>query len=174
MAIGVGSSQESMEMKGDMTPMIDVVFQLLIFFMLTIKFKLLEGKLSAYLPKDVGVNRTQAEPKDKVEIKLKVEREGSKLMPDDSGKPWDGEGAFRFGPDRVIRYSVGPKSSLEMREIVNRVKELYKIDPKGSVTIDPLPGTCYADVVKILDEVILIGYTDVSFVGDKSALYEKK
>ena len=74
----------------------------------------------------------------------------------------------------MVRYSVGPKSSLEMREIVNRVKELYKIDPKGSVTIDPLPGTCYADVVKILDEVILIGYTDVSFIGDKSALTEKK
>ena len=173
MAIGVSDSQESMEMKGDMTPMIDVVFQLLIFFMLTIKFKLLEGKLSAYLPKDVGVNQTQAEPKEKVEIKLKVEREGSKLKPDGSG-PWDGEGAYKYGPDRVIRFSVGPKSSLELKEIVARVKELYKIDPKGSVTIDPLPGTCYSDVVRVLDEVILIGYTDVSFVGDKSALYEKK
>ncbi|MBM3987226.1 MAG: biopolymer transporter ExbD [Planctomycetes bacterium] len=170
MAIGVSRLQESTEMKGDMTPMIDVVFQLLIFFMLTIKFKLLEGKLSAYLPKDVGVNQTQAEPKEKVEIKLKVEREGTKLMPNDSGKPWEGQGAYKYGPDRVVRYSVGPKSSLEMREIVNRVKELYKLDPEGSVTIDPLPGTCYADVIKILDEVILIGYTNVSFIGDKSAL----
>jgi hypothetical protein len=69
---------------------------------------------------------------------------------------------------------VGPKSSLELKEIVARVKELYKIDPKGSVTIDPLPGTCYPDVIRVLDEVILIGYSDVSFVGDKSALYEKK
>ena len=44
------------EIKMDMTPMIDVVFQLMIFFMCTIKFKTLEGKLTAYLPKDVGVN----------------------------------------------------------------------------------------------------------------------
>ncbi len=46
----------------EMTPMIDVTFQLLIFFMCTIKFKVLEGKLAAYLPKDVGVNTSPAEP----------------------------------------------------------------------------------------------------------------
>ena len=38
-----------------MTPMIDVVFQLLIFFMLTMKFPELEGKLLNYLPKDKGL-----------------------------------------------------------------------------------------------------------------------
>ena len=58
--------------KADMTPMIDVTFQLLIFFMLTIEFKTLEGKLAAYLPKDVGVNTSEAEPKEKIEIKIKV------------------------------------------------------------------------------------------------------
>jgi biopolymer transport protein ExbD len=35
----------------NMTPMIDVVFQLLIFFMLTMKFKEVEGKLLSQLPK---------------------------------------------------------------------------------------------------------------------------
>ena len=42
------------EIKMNMTPMIDVCFQLLIFFMVTSKFKTLEGKLAAYLPKDRG------------------------------------------------------------------------------------------------------------------------
>ena len=37
----------------DMTPMIDVVFLLIIFF-LCIDFKILEAKLPAYLPKDKG------------------------------------------------------------------------------------------------------------------------
>ncbi len=50
----------------EMTPMIDVTFLLLIFFMCTLKFKTLEGKLAAYLPKDVGVNQTDAEPIEKV------------------------------------------------------------------------------------------------------------
>ena len=52
------------EYKMEMTPMIDVTFLLLIFFLLTIKFKVLEGKLAAYLPKDVGVNSSPAEPKE--------------------------------------------------------------------------------------------------------------
>ena len=163
---------ESNEMKGDMTPMIDVVFQLLIFFMLTIKFKLLEGKLAAYLPKDVGVNTSPAEPKEKVEIKLKVEKEGTKMDPKEA-RIWSGEGPFRWGDDRVVKYSVGPKSSTKLDEIVVRIKELYRADNEGSVSIDPYPGTCYADVVKILDEVIMIGYTDVSFVGDRSEQTKK-
>ena len=37
-----------------MTPMIDVVFQLLIFFMLTMNFKEVEGKLLSQLPKNKG------------------------------------------------------------------------------------------------------------------------
>ena len=39
----------------NMTPMIDIVFQLLIFFMLTLQFKETEGKLMSQLPKDKGL-----------------------------------------------------------------------------------------------------------------------
>ena len=39
------------EVKPDMTPMIDVVFLMIIFF-ICIDFKVLESKLPAYLPKD--------------------------------------------------------------------------------------------------------------------------
>ncbi len=160
------------EMKGDMTPMIDVVFQLLIFFMLTIKFKTLEGKLAAYLPKDVGVNTSPAEPKEKVEIKLKVEKEGAKLHPRDD-VPWSGTGPYRFGPDRIVKYSIGPKSTTRLEEAAQRLKELYKADPEQPATIDPYPGTVYADVVLILDEAIKVGYKDISFVGDRSGQVKK-
>jgi biopolymer transport protein ExbD len=47
--------------KANMTPMIDVCFQLLIFFMVTSKFKTLEGKLAAYLPKDKGLQNYKIE-----------------------------------------------------------------------------------------------------------------
>lgn len=160
------------EMKGDMTPMIDVVFQLLIFFMLTIKFKTLEGKLAAYLPKDVGVNTSPAEPKEKVEIKLKVEKEGAKFDPR-KDEPWSGTGPFRYGPDRVVKYSIGPKATTKLDEAAQRLKELFKADPTQPATIDPYPGTVYADVVLILDEAIKIGYRDISFVGDRSAQTKK-
>ena len=64
-----------------MTPMVDVTFLLLIFFMCTIKFKKLEGKLAAYLPKDMGLNNTQVDPVEKLDIRLDVINEGTKLAP---------------------------------------------------------------------------------------------
>jgi biopolymer transport protein ExbD len=42
----------------NMTPMIDVVFQLLIFFMLSMHFKEVEGKLLSQLPKTKGLEST--------------------------------------------------------------------------------------------------------------------
>ena len=44
--------------KPNMTPMIDVVFQLLIFFLVNMKFKTLDMKIEAFLPKDRGLAAT--------------------------------------------------------------------------------------------------------------------
>jgi biopolymer transport protein ExbD len=48
------SQTQEANMELNMTPMIDVIFQLMIFFMCSIHFKSLEGKLLAYNPKDKG------------------------------------------------------------------------------------------------------------------------
>jgi len=151
--------------KGDMTPMIDVTFLLLIFFMLTVKFKTLEGKLAAYLPKDVGVNTSQAEPKEKVEIRVKVVKEGSKVDPYDAGKPWTGDGPYKFGRDREVTYSIGPKTTKDLGELRVRLEEFHRADPEQPATIDPYPGTVYEDVVLVLDVAVQIGYSDITFVG---------
>ena len=50
----------SEELDINMTPMIDIVFQLLIFFLLSAKFISLEGQLSSYLPKDRGLQASFA------------------------------------------------------------------------------------------------------------------
>jgi biopolymer transport protein ExbD len=47
------------ELEINMTPMIDIVFQLLIFFVLTAKFIEHEGDLRSYLPKDRGTSASQ-------------------------------------------------------------------------------------------------------------------
>lgn len=47
---------QKIAMELNMTPMIDVIFQLIIFFMCSIHFKSLEGKLYAYGPKDKGMH----------------------------------------------------------------------------------------------------------------------
>ncbi|MCI0342170.1 MAG: biopolymer transporter ExbD [Planctomycetales bacterium] len=53
----------------NMTPMIDCVFQLLIFFMCATKFKTLEGKLLAYLPKTMGPHNVPS-PEEKLPIRV--------------------------------------------------------------------------------------------------------
>ena len=45
----------------DITPLIDCVFLLIVFFVVAGKFKKVEHKLNAYLPKDVGID-TRSEP----------------------------------------------------------------------------------------------------------------
>jgi biopolymer transport protein ExbD len=157
----------------DMTPMIDVTFLLLIFFMCTIKFKTLEGKLAAYLPKDVGVNTTPAEPIEKIEIKLTVANEGTRYeapRPNETASvPWKGEGRYVFGPDRRINYAVGPRTFSTVEEVRTRLRESFAATPERPITVDARKGTVYSDVVAVLDAAIESGFTQISFAGS----YEK-
>lgn len=160
------------ESKLDMTPMIDVTFLLLIFFMCTLKFKTLEGKLAAYLPKDVGVNTTEAEPIEKVEIMLQVIDEGTKYMPNGADTtPWNGVNKrWVYGSDRRIQYTVGPMRTFDLVELGNRVKDMKRIPGKPDTeirpaTIDPRKGIIYSDVAKVLDVVLTQGFKEVTFVG---------
>jgi len=156
----------------EMTSMIDVVFLLLIFFLCTLKFKTLEGKLAAYLPKDVGVNTSEAEEIEKVEIVIKVINEGEKL--DAYGKgPWDPtvnpntghQKRFSFGPGRRLEYGVGPRKMTNVSELQQRLVQIYKADPERPATIDSRPKTVYEDVVAVLDATLNAGFTQITFVG---------
>ena len=152
----------------EMTPMIDVTFLLLIFFIVTLKFKVLEGKLTAYLPKDVGVNTSEAEPIEKVSILLRPRVEGTKMSADGKSVYNDptGEKRFIWGPDRVLEYSVGSTKTTDLDELGKRLAKIYKDrDDEAPATIDARPGTCYGDVVPLLDKAIDAGFTDITFVG---------
>jgi len=160
----------------EMTPMIDVTFLLLIFFMCTLKFKTLEGKLSAYLPKDVGVNTTQAVPIEKVEILVRVRTPGTKLKPSPKGTtqvpygPGD-TGRFVYGPDRVLEFSVANFKTNDPDVLGDRLRNIYKQrlaampGEKVPSTIDARSGTVYSDVAKVLDQAMEAGFTDITFVG---------
>ncbi|MEK7310219.1 MAG: biopolymer transporter ExbD [Planctomycetota bacterium] len=70
-----GSIKKSEETKFDelnMTPMIDVIFQLMIFFMCSIHFKSLEGKLYSYLPRDKGMLSTTVTDPILEEVRIKL------------------------------------------------------------------------------------------------------
>lgn len=153
----------------EMTPMIDVTFLLLIFFMCTLKFKTLEGKLSAYLPKDVGVNTTEAEEIEKVEIVIKMVREGRKMHPYKPGEPWNEIPGTRFVYDdtRIVEYSIGPTTTRSLDEVEGRLKQLHAADPKRPATIDARQGVVYEDVVEVLDRAMDAKFVDVTFIGSR-------
>ena len=45
----------------NVTPLVDIIFCLCIFFMVSFKFKQLEGKFDSWLPKDKGTNPAQTQ-----------------------------------------------------------------------------------------------------------------
>jgi len=166
----------------EMTPMIDVTFLLLIFFICTIKFKTLEGKLSAFLPKDVGESSAKAEPQEKLSIVVSVLREGTRLDPASAGKldsrnpalvaQWDGarSGRYVFGSDRVLQYKLGPHVTNDLHEVEQRLTRFFvstaaASDLEPALTIDPGAGIVYEDVVMLLDRAMDANYRDITFVG---------
>jgi len=153
----------------DMTPMIDVTFQLIIFFLFNIRFKVLEGKLAAYLPKDVGVNAAPAGPIEKVEIAIFVEEPGQKVYAEEPGKgaPWRGEPDRRFDfVGRKVYYQIGPKKMREMKDVGRMLKDLHDKTPDRPSTIDCRAGTVYADMIPVVDLAIDAGFTEITFVGE--------
>ena len=53
-SLNIAAQEDKVELQ--LTPMIDCVFLLLIFFLLTMKFRHEEGHLKSWLPRDRGLN----------------------------------------------------------------------------------------------------------------------
>ena len=153
------------EAKMDMTPMIDVVFQLIIFFMCNIKYKTLEGRLDAYLPKDVGVNTSPATQIEKVEITIKVVQVGERRDPKHVDQPWSGKGTYEY-LGRTLSYQIGPRKTADIDEVRKVLAQLHREDPERKSTIDCRPGTIYADMIPVLDAAVDAGFSDITFVGE--------
>jgi len=171
--------------------MIDVTFLLLIFFMCTLEFKTLDGKLAAYLPKDVGINTFEAEPIEKVEILVTVKRAGAKLKPfkpvprlfqaNDTGRyMWNTKELVQEHPSlgqypiRDLEYKVGPFATRNIDELRKRLAKTYRDrrdrgEESVPATIDPRAGTVYEDVADVLDNALDAGFNEITFVGS----YEK-
>ncbi|MEO1698553.1 MAG: biopolymer transporter ExbD [Planctomycetota bacterium] len=162
----------------EMTPMIDVTFLLLIFFMCTLKFKVLEGKLGAYLPKDVGAQSTPQEEIEKFKIQLRVLNEGTKmrfskeaekLVPVSEAQLEDGF-RFEYGDDRRIEYTMGSYATTDLEEVRKRLSQVQKAaiaagEDSARVEIDPRERTINRDVVRVLDVVIGEDIREINFSG---------
>lgn len=128
----------------ELTPMIDVTFLLLIFFIVTIKFKVLEGKLETELPKDVGVNTS---PIDDILEKVEIT-----IQPDPSRE----EG---------MRVLVNSQVMPNMTTFRARLKAFVENNPEQRATLYPELGINYEQVVKVVDQCLMADLTDITFAG---------
>ncbi|MHC5210904.1 MAG: ExbD/TolR family protein [Planctomycetota bacterium] len=128
----------------DLTSMIDVVFLMIVFFLCTLSFRLLEGRLDTRLPKDEGARPGPAailiEPLD-----LEVVRDASRT----AGV------AVRVQGTRVM--DVDALSGFVTRFVASADEPRARISTGQGVT--------YGEVVAVLDACLLGGLYDLSFVA---------
>jgi biopolymer transport protein ExbD len=161
------------EVKPDMTPMIDVTFLLLVFFIVTLKFKVLEGRLDAALPKDRGTSTAPAEEIEKIDILMFVAEPGT-LEPERDEKGREIPGLKLFS-GREIRLEVGAKKFYydPINDFPEDLRAFLKAGLSSGVydkaetpvSIDARKGVVYGDVIKVLDVVIEEQFEKVSFAG---------
>ncbi|MCB9890316.1 MAG: biopolymer transporter ExbD [Planctomycetes bacterium] len=156
--------QRTREAKMDMTPMIDVTFLLLIFF-LCLEFKSLEGKLGSNLPKDAGRSQLPSEPRERLDLRIAVTNAGTR-------RP-DGLQGHRYELDgHTVQYALGPRhveSLAELEAELRRAAAITVPDPvtgtlqKRPLTIHTGSGVCYQDVTEVLDLAHAAEFREIDF-----------
>ena len=132
------------EVELDLTPMIDVVFLLLIFFIVTMKFKVLEGKLETELPKDVGVNRSEVdELLEKIEINIVQDKAG----------------------EHGIKIYVNSRAMGSLASLRGELKRWFVINDESRTTLYPEAKINYEQVIKVVDVILDVGLSDITFAG---------
>jgi len=167
-----GTKYEMDEAELEMTPMIDIVFNLLIFFMCATKFRTPEGMIEAFLPKNRG--QSSGTPQiDLNEVRIKL------LWYDGSGRPTKEEkGGFvvlkvgdeTFNSAGDLEKDYFPENSAIWGNLHAKLLD-FKAGYKGSgekglpVIIDARKQIPTKFVISTLNEVVRAGIQDVTFAA---------
>lgn len=170
------------EYQTDMTPMIDVVFLLIVFF-ICIDFKVLEAKLDAFLPTDKGSSPDLVQPVEQLSVRVLVSKQGTRLYP-------HGEAPIGAATGRPTRYQleghrvhfeVGAHTCQTLAEAKRQLDRLAG-DPNSMIpddaggrklmacVVEGFPGTRYDDVARTADVCRAAGFADIQFGGGMGAL----
>jgi biopolymer transport protein ExbD len=140
----MGRKHELQAVEGDMTPMIDVVFQLIIFFMTTIRFKALEGKLETELPRDIGGVAARHSPE---------------LLKAEIGLHADASRAEGFS------VTLNGRKLPSLVALRARLAALKHASPEMQALLAPGRGVEYSHVIQVVDECIKARMLDVTFTA---------
>ncbi len=160
------------------TPMIDVVFLLLIFFLLASRFKSTEGEIKSYLPKDRGPGETPYVI-DLAEVRIKL------LWLDKAGRPTTDPDVGRVVlkvndhvyPTRLVHDTVTRRNETVPRwevllDFLRECNASYRgSSPKGQpVIIDARPVVPWKHVVSTLDRCIQADLEDITFAAPERGM----
>jgi biopolymer transport protein ExbD len=136
------------EVKLSITPLIDVTFLLLIFFMCAMKFKTLERKVAAYLPKDRGLAKTKIklEEKPKITVELKRKR---------------GEKHTRV---KLLDSEIGMDDA-GFRLLDQRITSIHSSNAELPGEINAWAEVPHEDVVRAIDSFLRAGVEEITFYG---------
>lgn len=157
------------ELHMELTPMIDIVFNLLVFFMVATKFKSEEWQFLAFLPQNRGpTTSTNAVRIDEARVKL--------LWVDAAGAPTEADEGFvvvALGARRLNQPGqVAPGAPVwaALHDQLVRLQADYAGDnPHGvPVIIDARPQVPTQVVVSVLNEVRRAELQDVTFAAPES------
>ncbi|MBI4879671.1 MAG: biopolymer transporter ExbD [Planctomycetes bacterium] len=156
------------ETRIEMTPMIDVTFLLLVFFLCAIQFKILEGKLQTYLPKDCGVDPSgECSPFERIDLRI----ERTETRPERDLERIEVFRDWQWSDDQVALWLQNARVK-DLRQLAAELQRMRRALPAAAgqedalrMTIAAGPGTIYEDVIRIVDVVLDAGITDVTFRG---------
>ena len=136
-------SRGDVDIDSAMTPMIDVVFLLRVFFVWTASFQIVEQMLPAELSSQMGTDPTTLlEPppeKDLEDIVIAVS--------------FDGNAAW----------SLNGQPLADVDAVERRLKSIARVDPAATVIVHPAPEVPLEYVIETYDAAKLTGFTSVSF-----------
>lgn len=171
------------EVKLELTPMIDVTFLILIFFMCTLKFKTLEGKLVSFLPTDKGLAPKPEELKSEdVEIILRVPPEEwtkenaldrrVQFLRNGSNQPFGTLVRLSVDPEnpKNVGFVLDPPNTFEL--ISNHLKTVKTNAPDAKAKINAYARTAHIHVVTILNLLIEAGFDEISYSGIPNTLLQ--
>ena len=153
----------------NMTPMIDIVFQLILFFLFSLKFKSLDYRFESQLPKDLGELKTPRIPEDHPRLTVslfrvdEIDAAKARTKMKFAGSEWT-------IPD-VASYEDRDRTFAALRARISEVRAATRI-AEGEIKT-PLPSGSsvpHADVMKVLDTFIDAEINDVKFEGAPSPL----
>ena len=148
----------------NMTPMIDIVFQLILFFLLNLRFKSLDYRFDAQLPLDHGVVSTAQhyEPPPKLAVSLfrldDADPAKARTKIKFAGSEWIVPSHGTYDEREAVYASLGRKIS-EISKATAIVEGVIKAPvPSGS-------SVPHGDVMKVLDTFMELHLSNVEFEG---------